>query len=257
MGPIRGERADERDRAATAAGVVLSGLVAITGAAGGIGRALCDVLRDRGFRLHLIDRDGTGLQALAETHGATWHEGAARSAAQARAALAGAAGPLHGFVHLAGAMTEDPRLGDDPQVWEAMMADNLTNAYHFATALDERLEDGRLGRLVFTSSLAFRRGAVDAVAYSAAKGGLVGMTRALARRFARKATVNAVAPGIIETRMPAAVIAKRRDRLLAEIPLGRFGAPEEVGRVIAFLLGPDATYVNGQTINIDGGQIMT
>ena len=82
------------------------------------------------------------------------------------------------------------------------------------------------------------------------------MTRALARRFAPGALVNAVAPGIILTTMPAPIIAARRDALLDEIPLSRFGDPSEVASVIGFLCGPDSSYVTGQLINIDGGTVM-
>ncbi len=94
-------------------------------------------------------------------------------------------------------------------------------------------------------------------AYSAAKGGLVGLTRALARRFREKATVNALAPGIIDTAMPAEIIRTRGEVLRAEIPLGRFGQPHEVATVIRFLLSEDSSYITGQTINVDGGQVMS
>lgn len=231
-------------------------ITAITGAAGGIGVALCETLHARGHALHLIDRDGAALEPLAARLGASFHVGAAESAEAAHRALEPARGPIAGLAHLAGAMEDDPALGDDPMVWERMIADNLRNGYDFATAVAARLPEDRMGRLVFVSSLAFRRGAVDAVAYSAAKAGLVGMTRALARRLRTRATVNAVAPGIIKTRMPEAVIARRGDRLLAEIPLGRFGEPSEAAAAIAFLLGPDASYITGQCLNVDGGQVM-
>ena len=94
------------------------------------------------------------------------------------------------------------------------------------------------------------------MAYSAAKGGLVGLTRALARRFRTRATVNALAPGIILTRMPQRLIERRGEALLQEIPLGRFGEPREVATVIHFLLSEDASYITGQCINVDGGHNM-
>lgn len=235
----------------------LAGTIAITGAAGGIGRALCSLLAGSDCRLHLIDREDSDVEAYAASLGATASTVLGPDAAGARAALAALEGPIHGFVHLAGSMEDDPELGDDPAVWERTLANNLRNAYDFATAVGERLPEGAMGRLIFTSSLAFRRGAVDAVAYSAAKGGLVGLTRALARRFRKRATVNALAPGIILTRMPEKVIERRGDFLLKEIPLGRFGEPREVATVIRFLLSEDASYITGQCINVDGGQVMT
>ena len=118
-----------------------------------------------------------------------------------------------------------------------------------------RLDDRQPVHIVFTSSLAFRRGAPENVAYAISKGGIVGLTRSLAKRLGPRGVVNAVAPGIIETRMPAEFISRHRERLMGEIPLRRFGHPSEVAQVIAFLMSEACSYVTGQVINIDGGMV--
>jgi NAD(P)-dependent dehydrogenase (short-subunit alcohol dehydrogenase family) len=225
--------------------------IAITGAAGGIGRVTAKTLRSAGYDLLLIDRPGAALAELAKPLDSPF-----AFVEAARAALATVEGPIYGFVHLAGVMEPDPTLADDPGVWQRAIADNLANAYAFATAAQARLPPGRIGRMVFASSVEFTRGSGDYVAYSAAKGGLVGLTRSLARRLAKRATVNAVAPGVIMTDMTVPQIIEGKDKLLAQIALGRFGAAEEVAPAIKFLLGWEAGYITGQTINIDGGMAL-
>ena len=106
---------------------------------------------------------------------------------------------------------------------------------------------------MLTSSIAYRRGSADRVPYAAAKGGVVGLTRALSRKLAPDVLVNAIAPGVIETKMSAPIIAERGEDYRNQIPLKRFGKPSEVAAVIRFLCSPDASYITGQTITIDGG----
>jgi len=106
---------------------------------------------------------------------------------------------------------------------------------------------------VFASSVAYRRGSAGYPPYAAAKAGLVGLTRSLARRLAPDVLVNAVAPGLIDTRMAAETIAERGEAYRNEIPLKRYGHPAEVASVIRFLCSRDSSYVNGQTITVDGG----
>ncbi|MGF1477489.1 MAG: SDR family NAD(P)-dependent oxidoreductase [Geminicoccaceae bacterium] len=230
--------------------------VLITGAAGGIGRALVRRLADR-YRLVLVDRPESPLAEMAHEAGSDCLtiESDLSDFRSCWQTVERSGGRLYGFVHLAGVFEQDPALAADHGVWDRAIQHNLTNAYDMATAVAQSLIPDRMGRLVFTSSLAFRRGAVDHVAYSAAKGGLVGLVRALSRRLRDKALVNGLAPGIIDTAMPREIIAKRKDRLLAEIPLKRFGDASEIAAVIQFLLSEDASYITGQTINVDGGLI--
>jgi len=230
--------------------------VVITGAAGGIGKVTAKTLKSAGFDLLLIDRPGTSVGALSGPLDSPVVEIDGPGVEAARTALSSVEGPIYGLVHLAGVMEPDAELGRAPDVWDRAMADNLANAYDFATAVEERLPPGRAGRLIFASSVAFRRGSGDYVAYSAAKGGLVGLTRALARRLGKRATVNAICPGVIMTNMSVPLVTEAKDRLMAEIPLGRFGAAEEVAPAIRFLLGWEAGYITGQTLNIDGGMAM-
>ena len=236
----------------------------ITGGAGGIGVEVARLWLARGGNVLLVDVDASALDDAAQTLGGdaariATHCSALDSPAACRDAVATAAGDIHSLIHMAGIFVEDKV--EDPDdaraIYENVLRANLTNGYDLATAWFERADrrDGP-ARAVFASSLAYNRGTSLHVAYASAKGGIVGLTRALARRFAPHALVNAVAPGIIRTKMAAGIIEARGDVLKSEIPLGRFGGPEEVASVIAFLCGPDSSYMTGQLLNVDGGIIM-
>jgi len=231
--------------------------VVITGGAGGIGQATARAVLDRGAHVLLIDIEEDRLAAAREvlaggSRVTTVASNLARPDQCARA-LDRIEGGLHVLVHLAGVFEHDPLDPADHGAWDRAIAGNLTNAYDMCVAFIRRIDKAIPARIVLTSSVAYRRGGVEHAAYSAAKGGIVGLTRALSRKLAPDVLVNAVAPGVIVTRMTEEIIEQRGERLLSEIPLGRYGLPAEVAGVIRFLCSDDASYVTGQTITIDGG----
>jgi NAD(P)-dependent dehydrogenase (short-subunit alcohol dehydrogenase family) len=242
----------------------------VTGAAGGIGRETVRALSAPDAQIICVDVNDKALGALeAETSplpgSRVFHQSPLADIGQCRQACALGKGRLRAFIHLAGVFEPDPDPLGDFAVYERAVAHNLTNGYMAGNAAAERMlaENGGAqaegaGAMVFTSSLAFRRGSWEHVPYAAAKGGLVGMARAFARRFAPAIRVNAIAPGSIDTPMPAKLVAERGiERITAEIPMKRMGRPAEVAVVIAFLVSEAASYITGQCINVDGGIIQS
>ena len=230
----------------------------VTGGAGGIGRACARQLLAGGAYVLLVDIDGARLdevKASLEGGGAevAAHVSHLASAKEAAAALDAAGRPIFGLIHMAGLYEPDPLDPEDHSAWDRALAANLTNGYDLGVAYQTRRDTRAVGRIVYCSSGAYRRGVPGRVAYSVAKAGIVGLTRGLSRQFAPHTLVNAVAPNAIKTGMTASVFMERGKAILATIPLGRFGEPEEIASVVTFLCSDGASYVTGQTINIDGG----
>jgi 3-oxoacyl-[acyl-carrier protein] reductase len=231
----------------------------VTGGAGGIGVACARAFLAAGAAVHLVDVDA---QRLREAHAelsslgpVTSHASALANPAACREAFASAGREVEMLVHMAGVFEPDPLDADDRTVWERAIASNLTNAYDMSIAFRSQLTDAGQGAIVLCSSRAFQRGAPGRAAYTAAKGGVVGLTRTFAREFAPRIRVNAIAPGLILTRMTEALVATMGEQRLSEIPLGRFGRPEDIAGVALFLCGDAASYVTGQLITVDGGTL--
>lgn len=230
--------------------------IIVTGGAGGIGIETVRAFIEQGGHVIMCDRDESALEAARAQLG-NIRLGLFKSeldTPEACAAVIAAAGaPPYALVHLAGLFERDPMDPDDHGVWNRAIAANLTNAYDMAVAFSKNFDRREPARIVLTSSIAYRRGSAERVPYAAAKGGIVGLTRALSRKLAPDVLVNAIAPGVILTKMTDEIIAERGDTYVQEIPLKRFGKPSEIASVIRFLCSPDASYITGQTITIDGG----
>jgi 3-oxoacyl-[acyl-carrier protein] reductase len=228
----------------------------ITGGAGGIGVETARTIMDHGGHVLLIDIDAAALERAQSELGRVrlaTVASALDTPAECARITESLGAPAYALIHLAGLFERDELDPDDHGVWNRAIAANLTNAYDMAVAFSTRFSRTEPARIVLTSSVAYRRGSAHYAPYAAAKGGIVGLTRALSRKLAPDVLVNAIAPGVIETKMAGPIIAERGEAYRQEIPLKRFGKPSEVASVIRFLCSPDASYMTGQTITIDGG----
>ncbi len=147
------------------------------------------------------------------------------------------------------------RMKDDD--WDAIMETNLKSVYRMSKACLRPMTKARKGRIISIASVVALMGNAGQTNYSAAKAGMIGFTKSLARELGpRGITVNAVAPGFIDTDMTKALADEHKQMLLNQIPLNRLGQPEEIAAAVAFLASPDAAYITGETISVNGGMYM-
>ncbi|HEY7073487.1 MAG TPA: SDR family NAD(P)-dependent oxidoreductase [Acidimicrobiales bacterium] len=227
----------------------------VTGGTRGIGRAVADRLAAEGARVGVLDLD---LDPGSPHAG--WQADVADAAAVS-AAIAEAAdrfGGLAILVNNAGVGTAKAlhRYGDDE--WARLVGVNLTGAWHAMRAALPHLRTSGAGSIVSIAGTTASRPTRGEGPYAAAKAGLVALTKTAAVEYAPEVRVNAVSPGYIATRLTRAVVEdeKLRARVEGRIPLGRIGTVDDVAGVVAFLCGPDAAYVTGQDIIVDGGSIL-
>jgi 3-oxoacyl-[acyl-carrier protein] reductase len=235
----------------------------VTGGSRGIGRTTCVALARRGLPVAVNYRDR--IDSAKETLSLIEEAGGEGIVVEAdvtdRAAIESmfeqvedALGPIGVLVNNAGVRkdTLGVRMSDD--MWDDVLATNLSGAFACSRRALRTMIRERWGRIVNVSSVAGVHGSVGQSNYSAAKAGLIGLTRTLAREVARKnITVNAVAPGLVDTDLTNTLSEARRQELIAEIPMGRAGTSEEVAQLIAFLCSDDAAYVTGTVVVADGG----
>jgi 3-oxoacyl-[acyl-carrier protein] reductase len=228
------------------------GAVVVTGAAGGIGRAIVERLHAEGFQVVGADLAEAVTSLGDEMGGGVQGVRADLSTDEGRQAVLDALpDAVAGLVNCAG-ITRDAlltKMSDDDVA--LVLEVNAVAGARLCEALQDRFADG--GAVVNIASRA-AYGNPGQTNYSASKGALIGLTRALARRWAPRVRVNAVAPGFIATEMTAAMPDDVRDKLVARVPADRMGRPEEIAAAVAWLLGPESDYVTGQTLVVCGGR---
>lgn len=241
-------------------------VVLVTGSSRGLGRAMALRFGEEGYRVavHYVSSEGPAQEVVAAIEEAGGEAEAFKADVADKdacvALIKGVTerfGSLDVLVNNAG-ITRDGlvlRMKDDD--WHDVLETNLSSAFYLARAALRGMLRSGTGRVINLSSVVALRGNAGQANYIASKAGLIGLTKALATEYAGKGvTVNAVAPGFIESDMTDALTDDLRSAYLAQIPAGRFGSPEDVASVVAFLASPAAGYVNGQTIAVDGGMVM-
>jgi len=234
----------------------------VTGASGGIGGAIARALHRQGATVAVAGRRSAPLAALVAELGERTHALTAdladpgvpdRLVREAEAAT----GPIDILVSNAG-ITRDAlalRLRDED--WQAVIEVNLTAAFRLARAALRGMVRRRRGRVIAIASVVGITGNAGQANYAAAKAGLIGMAKSLAAEIAtRGITVNCIAPGLITTGMTENLSDEQRARIAATIPMGRFGAAEDIAAAAVFLASTEAGYITGQTLHVNGGMAM-
>ncbi len=234
----------------------------VTGASGAIGAAICRALHAQGAAVVLSGTRRDALEALAAELGERAHVCPADlrdpAAADALVAVAeAAAGPLHALVNNAGLTRDGLAMRMKDEDWQAVIDVDLAAPFRVARAALRGMVRRRAGRIVSIGSVVGSTGNPGQANYAAAKAGLVGMTKALAQEVgSRGITVNMVSPGMVDTAMTEALPPAQRERLLAAIPLGRLGQPQDVAAAVAYLASDAAGWVTGATLHVNGGMAM-
>lgn len=236
----------------------------VTGGGQGIGRAIALRLASLGARVAVVDLNGDSAAAVAkeieEAGGAATSRRLDVSDSDAVSDtfkdIVGDIGGIEILVNNAGITRDNLVIRMTPEDWDAVLSVNLKGAFNCIRAAARVMISQRYGRIINISSVVGLIGNAGQANYAASKGGLLALTKSVAKELGgRGITANAIAPGYIETPMTASLSESVREEFARKIILKRFGAPEDVANVVAFLASDGGDYITGQTINVDGGMV--
>jgi len=246
---------------------MLEGKIAlVTGASRGIGAAIADQLGQQGATVVGTATTDAGAEAISRRLSEAGIKGQGMrldvsddaSVEAVIAAIAEAFGPVTILINNAGITRDNLLMRMKTNEWDSVINTNLSSVYRLSKACLRAMMKARTGRIINIASVVGASGNPGQTNYSAAKAGMLGFTKSLAQEVgSREITVNAVAPGFIDTDMTRDLPDAQRATLLGHIPLGRLGRPEEIASVVAFLASDAAAYVTGETIHVNGGMYMT
>ncbi|MGF6861082.1 acetoacetyl-CoA reductase [Rhodobacteraceae bacterium MBR-64] len=231
----------------------------VTGGTRGIGAAISVALKNAGYTVaaNYAGNDAAAEKFTAETGIPTYkwsvadYDACKTGIARVEADL----GPVEVLVNNAGITRDAPFHKMTPEQWHEVINTNLTGVFNMTHPIWPGMRDRKFGRVIIISSINGQKGQFAQVNYAASKAGDLGITKSLAQEGARfNITANAICPGYIATEMVMAVPDKVRESIIAQIPTGRLGEPEEVARCVVFLAADDAGFINGSTISANGGQ---
>ena len=231
----------------------------VTGGSRGIGAAISKALKEAGYTVAATYagndekakafKDETGIAVF------KWDVSSYDACKEGIAKVEAEVGPIDVLVNNAGITRDSMFHKMTPDMWNEVINTNLTGLFNMTHPVWTGMRDRKFGRVINISSINGQKGQMGQANYSAAKAGDLGFTKALAQEGARAGiTVNAICPGYIATEMVMAVPEKVRESIVAQIPAGRLGEPEEIARCVVFLASDEAGFLNGSTISANGGQ---
>jgi 3-oxoacyl-[acyl-carrier protein] reductase len=237
----------------------------VTGASRGIGAAIALELAQRGLNVIGTATTDEGavkisqtLTAFAGCRGVTLNVNDSAGVDALIESIVKAQGGVHILVNNAGITRDNLAMRMKDDEWDAVLDTNLKAVFRMSRAVMRTMMKQRYGRIISITSVVGASGNPGQANYAAAKAGVAGMTRALARELgSRNITVNCVAPGFIETDMTAGLSDEQQKSLLGQIPLGHLGKPSDIAHAVAYLASPQAAYVTGQELHVNGGMLMS